>query len=68
MPFVPKVAVWIIAVSLAVLAFASLWVAGEMRYRNCLAKDEARAKYGVDYGTVFGAGGAPGAGCSRLPF
>lgn len=68
MPFVPKVAAWIIAISLALAAIASLWIAGEMRYRNCLAEDEARAKHGVDYGAVFGAGSTPGAGCSRLPF
>jgi hypothetical protein len=63
----PKAAVWIIAVPFALAAIASLWIAGEMHYRNCLAKDEARAN-GVDYGAVFGAGNAPGAGCSRLPF
>lgn len=67
----PKVAVWIIAASLVLAAIASLWIAGEMRYRNCLAQEEAEAKVekAVDYGVVFsGEESVPGAGCSRLPF
>lgn len=65
----PKVAIWIIAASLALAAIASLWLAGEMHYRNCLAQDEAAAAaQEIDYGAVFGAESTPGAGCSRLPF
>lgn len=66
----PKVAIWIIAAALAIAAISSLWLAGEMHYRNCLAQEEAEAKVekAVDYGVVFGAESVPGAGCSRLPF
>jgi len=65
-----KAAAWTIAVALAIAALASLWLAGEMHYRNCLAQQEARAAApGVDYGEVFGASkSVPGSGCSRLPF
>lgn len=64
----PTVAVWIIAVSFALAAVASLWIAGEMPCRNCLAKDETPEKQGVDYCAVFGGGvSSPGASCSRLP-
>lgn len=64
----PKLAVWIIAGSLALAAIASLWLAGEMHYRNCLAQAEAEAAAErVEYGAVFG-GSTPGANCSRLPF
>lgn len=65
---VPKVAIWIIAASPVLLAVASLWLAGEMRYRNCLAREEARAEHGFDYGAFIGDVSTPGAGCSRLPF
>lgn len=40
----PKAAVWIIAAALALAAISSLWFAGEMHYRNCLAQEEAEAK------------------------
>jgi hypothetical protein len=64
-----KAAAWTIAVGLAIAAIASLWLAGEMHYRNCLAQEEAEvAALDIDYGAVFGAENAPGAGCSRLPF
>lgn len=70
MPPMPKAAVWIIAAALVLAAVASLWLAGEMHYRNCLAQEEAEAKVEkIDYGVVFGADkNVPGAGCSRLPF
>lgn len=33
---------------------ASLWIAGEMHYRNCLAQDEAaKVQKGIDYGAVI---------------
>ena len=37
-----KAAAWVIAVALAVAAFGSLWIAGETRYRNCLAEADLR--------------------------
>lgn len=67
----PKLAIWTIAVALAMAATASLWLAGEMHYRSCLAQEEAEAKVekAVDYGVVFGGQeSVPGVGCSRLPF
>jgi|GEM_PF-6907071 len=64
-----KAAAWTIAVALVVAAIASLWLAGEMHYRNCLAQEEAEvAALDVDYGAVFGEESAPGDSCSRLPF
>jgi hypothetical protein len=66
---VTKAVIWTIAVALVIAAIASLWLAGEMHYRNCLAQDEARAAaVDIDYGAVFGAENVPGEGCSRLPF
>jgi hypothetical protein len=42
-----KAAAWTIAAALVVVAVASLWVAGEARYRNCLSAVDLR--YPVAY-------------------
>jgi hypothetical protein len=63
-------AVWIIAVALAVLGLATLWLGGEMHYRNCqqdwsLDRQAARES-DFDGEVVFGDGPVPH-DCSRLP-
>jgi hypothetical protein len=61
----PRTAVWIIAGALAIAAVASLWLAGEMHYRNCLARGDQQARADSAW-RVFGVD--PGEGCSRWPF
>jgi hypothetical protein len=40
----PKIAIWIIAVSLALMAIASFWLAGEMHYRKLLGAERTKRK------------------------
>lgn len=66
-----RIATWLLVAGVLVGGVAALWLAGEMRYRNCqqdwvLARQAASAN--VDYGVVFGGGVVSSPTCSRLPF
>ena len=66
-----KVAVWGAVAALVVIALSGLLLAGEMHYRNCLAKEDLQAKYSSEVEETFGNfsndSGPSGDECSRWP-